>query len=551
MKRLPKPAKKKREKLDSLYPDDLWSKPKNKIRLGLAALLFFTLIIYSPSIKNEILYGWDDGLYISDSFVTNFSLASIGHFFSSYYLGMFQPLAVLTLSLDYQAAGTAPSLYHLTNLLLHMINIVLVFYFTRRLCGKIEVAAIVTFLFAAHPMHVEAVAWIAARSTLLFTVFFVSSLIFYLKYLEEKRMKFIILTFLFFVLSVFTKSMAVSLPFILIIIDYYKARKITWGSVFEKVPFLAGSIVIGIVSVQAAASYGHISSLSESYSVFDRIFLLSYGIVYYIYKAILPVSLTAIAGYPFKHGNALPVLYYLAGIVIILVIFLVIRMKQSKKELLFGLLFFLFTISPVLPFVWSRLFITAERYSYLTFIGLYFIFAIAVMKLIDSKGEKLLKARSWIIAFIVILFAYYSIATFERTKTWKSTLILLTDIVEKKFSQEENVSAACYYRGNYYDSQQNYQAALDDYDRAIKLDSRYVLAYNNRGIVKGTMGNYQAAISDFTKAIELDPFYGDSFFNRGLAYYQLRQNDKACADWKVAYGRGFLNARKFIDDYCR
>jgi len=167
-----------------------------KIRLiSLTVILLFTIIIFSNSINNEILFGWDDGEYITNDDIQNFNFRE---FFTTYYLGMYQPLAVLSLSINYTLSQANPTPYHTTNLLLHLINIGLVFLLFSRFTKRIEVTIIVTLLFAIHPMHVEAVSWIATRSNGLYSVFYLASLIFYLKFLRNKTVINILFIFSWF-----------------------------------------------------------------------------------------------------------------------------------------------------------------------------------------------------------------------------------------------------------------------------------------------------------------------------------------------------------------
>ena len=224
----------------------------------LAAILLVTTFIYLPSLDNKVLYGWDDGVYLEDQHVKNLDGKSVGHFFSDFYLGMYQPLAVLSLSIDYEIYQEKATGYHFTNLLFHLLNIFLSFFFIYFLTKKRNIALIVALLFAVHPMHVEAVSWIAARSTLLFSLFYLSALVFYLRYLDQGKWNKLAITFLFFVLACFTKSMAVTLPLVLLLLDYFRERKFKPVTLIEKIPFVAVSIVFGIVTIKAAASYGHI-----------------------------------------------------------------------------------------------------------------------------------------------------------------------------------------------------------------------------------------------------------------------------------------------------
>ncbi len=539
-----------RQKSKELLSGQEKSKIRNRIFIILGIILLGTFLIYIPALKNTILYGWDDGIYTEDSFIRMLSWASISHFFSNYYLGMYQPLALLSMALNDGAGKSSVNYLHFTNILLHLINIVLAFYFIYLLTGNLNIATVVALLFGIHPMEVEAVAWIAARSTLLFTSFYLLALLFYLRSFKHKKYINLFLTFLFFLLSAFSKSMAVTFPMVLILLDYYKGRKIDRKLVLEKIPFFAVSIIFGIISIKAAENYSHITSLSADYNIIDRIFLLSYGLVFYIFKLIIPLKLSAIYAYPEKVNSFLPWEYYGSFILLVSFILLIIKAKKNRKDLIFGSMFFVLTISIVLPFYWSRIFIAAERYSYLTYIGLYFIIGVYLARLIEGKRLIIRKIKPYLLGLAGILFVFYAITTNRRTKVWKDTKLLLTNIIDQR-SSGPTLSAAYFYRGNYHDMLDEFDSALTDYNRAIEINPNYVLAYNNRGIIKGVNKDYEAAIADFTKAIALKPDYPDPYYNRGLSYLQLQEMDKACSDWKKSASLGSSQAQKFIDQYCR
>lgn len=515
----------------------------------LGAILVLTVFVYMPSMQNGILYGWDDGLYLEDEHLRKFDGGSVGHFFTEYYLGMYQPLSVLSLAIDKQLFGDNSSGYHVTNLLLHLLNIVLAFFFFHFLTRKKYLPLLVALLFAIHPMHVEAVGWIAARSSMLFTVFYLASLVFYLRYLEKQKWIKLVLVFLWFSLACFAKSMAVTLPLILLLIDHFKGRKITRDVILEKVPLLILSIVFGIISIRAAGTYGHIENLSSQYTMVDRFFLLTYGMAFYLYKALVPVNLSAIYSYPIKVNGLLPVIHYLSPLVVLGLGFLVIYVKKIRKEMIFGLLFFLLAISLVLPFYWSRIFITAERYSYLTYLGIYFILATGISQLYNRDFYRLKKYRPYVSAGLILILILYVTATVQRTKAWKDTGILLTDVIEKPHDPATH-SYAYFYRANYMDMMMEFDKALADYNEAIRLNPDFVLAYNNRGIVKGMDRDFAGAEEDFTQAIELRPDYADAWYNRGLANHQLGNFSQACDDWKKADELGSPSALKFIQQNC-
>jgi hypothetical protein len=521
-------------------------KKSRNYRLALWIILAAAFVIYSRSITNEILYGWDDGLYLQDPAVTEFN---IGQIFSNYQLGMYQPVGVLTIAINYAISGDKPAMYHLTNILLHLLNIFLAYLLFSKFTGRRDLALIIAGLMAIHPMHVEAVSWMAARSTLLFTTFYLLALWYYVKFMEGKSWKMYGLTLLFFILSLFTKSMAVTLPVVLILFDIYKKQKFDSRALFEKLPFFALSVVFGIVAIAASRSLGHITELNQDFSIIDRLFLLSYGVWFYLRMLVAPLNLSAIYSYPFKVDGMLPLEYYLSLAFILLIVFLMFVWKDKSKVLFSGLFFFLITIAPVLPFYWSRIFIVGERYSYLTYIGLFWILGEVALYIYYSRENIIKKLKPAFGAVAAALLIFLAVTTFSRQKEWKSTFVLLTDVVDGQ-TEKWDIASGFFYRGNFLEMVGQTQNALTDYNLAIKYNPDYTLAYNNRGIIYGMQGKFDKALENFNKTIELDPEYSNAWHNRGLAYYQLNQPDSACADWRKARELGFAKAGEMLGRYC-
>ncbi len=513
----------------------------------LFAILAFTAILYSGSIKNDILYGWDDGEYIDNTSIRQFDVSK---FFTTYYLGMYQPLAVLTLSINYQTARDNPVPYHATNLLIHLINIILVFYLFYRLAGRLDVATFISLLFAIHPMNVEAVGWIAARSTSLYAMFYLAALLSYIFYIKKKSISFLLLSFLFFVLSCFSKSMAMTLPVMFFVFDFYYGRKWKGRVLLEKIPFLIVSVVIGMVTINAAASFGHIRNLSVSYNLFDRILLFFYSVVFYLVKAVAPANLSAVYAYPAKSGFLLPWVYYFALFIFGIIILNIVILGKSKKRVLFGLMFFVVSIAPVLPLVWSRMLMLADRYTYIPYLGLYYILARIYIRFVESKREPIRKFAMFINTGLFVYILFLSVSTFEQTKVWKDTQTLMTDVIKKDRSNVD-VSVGYFFRGNVHDRKNEMQAALNDFTKAVELNPDYTMAYNNRGIIKGSTQDYPGALEDFNKAIELEPNYADAYYNRGNVHFYLKQIDGACRDWTRAADLGSEQAAKIKNKYCK
>ena len=186
--------------------------------------LAWTFLLYFRVISFEFI-NWDDNAYIyQNKDIKELTISSISKLFSSFYLGMYQPLTMLSFSLEYSFFGLNPSIFHADNLILHLFNVCLVFIFIRNLTGNSLSSFIVSLFFGIHPLHVESVAWISERKDVLYTFFYLLGLISYIQYLKVKETKFWILSIILFILSLLSKSAAVTFPLVLLLLHFYHQR---------------------------------------------------------------------------------------------------------------------------------------------------------------------------------------------------------------------------------------------------------------------------------------------------------------------------------------
>ncbi|NQY07882.1 MAG: hypothetical protein HRT68_17220, partial [Flavobacteriaceae bacterium] len=215
--------------------------------------LIITSIVLFPTLQNDWV-NWDDGEYVKDNLlIKELSFKSIQTAFETdHILGAYIPMVLVSWMIDYAIWGTNAYGYHLSNLLIHLSIIVLVFYLVNKMTNKTRMAFIVAILFAVHPMRVEAVAWITARKDLLYTFFFMLGLITYHKYnfsqFVKQKIIFFLLCLIFFSCSLFSKGTAVIFPFILILFDYLWKRNNYKRIVLEKVPFLIIAVFFTILA---------------------------------------------------------------------------------------------------------------------------------------------------------------------------------------------------------------------------------------------------------------------------------------------------------------
>lgn len=557
---------------------------KNKARKGsfnyrvlliICGIVLFTGLLYRNSLKGEFLSYDDTENVVNNPVIQQLSLETLPRFFLTSNLYMYTPVTFISYAFDYKMNGLNPFYFKLTNLLLHLINIILVYLFSMQILRKQNPAILLALLFAVHPVNVDSISWISGRSNLLSALFFLSTLLLYLIYLQKSKTAFLLLSLISFVLSLLSKSSGIMLPFALLFIDFLQKRKFTFRIILEKAPYLFISLLVGLLTIYFRTDSGNTQTMAE-YTLSDRIFMICFSIMVYIFRAISPVHLSEVYAYPVKTGGFLPFWYYLAPIVIVCAGLAIYRLKTLKRELVFGICFFLINIILTQVILLEDGFM-ANRYAYLPYIGLYFV----MVKVYDFYTLRSHKVKMYLSSTVFLLLLVFAFLSYQRSMVWTNTLTLFDHVIRQSpdaaFAYDNRGIAK--YTGNDPDG------ALADYDQAIKLNPKYAGAFYNRGIVFYAVQEYEKARIDYTKAIELNPRFASSYAARGilemdilkndslalkdynqaiginpafgLAYYnrgilELRMNDvsNACKDfWKVK-NLGYSKADELISHYC-
>ena len=522
-------------------------------------ILLITILAFSDSISNSFLTNWDDNTYIiNNPQVKDFSVNGIKNIFSSYQIGNYHPLTMLSYTIEYKLFGLNPKVFHFFNLLFHLINVWLVFRLMQLLSKRLEIAVIVAVLFAIHPMHVESVSWIAERKDVLYSMFYLLSLIFYVRYtlskyslqlptsnLQSRASKHYIVSIAFFTLSLLSKSMAVTLPVLLILIDYYLERKFEKKLIIDKLPFFLLSIVFGLIAIQSQSESGAIS-LAPQYLLFDRFFIAGHAIITYCFKLILPINLSAMYDYPTKINNLLPWEYYLSPFIIVILIWAFIKFSSNKKDVIFGITFFLATISLVIQFIPFGRALIADRYTYIPYIGLFFIIGRLYCRIIDNEIKLTAKIKPHLKNISIALAAILIIMTWQRNKVWTNGYTLFDDVIKKN----PNIGYAYFARAEAEDDMKKYPEAIADFTESIRLTPEFMDAYLNRGVIKYYIRDHVGAVADFDKAIELSPTNAAIYMNRAICKLDLNMRKEACDDFHKAASMNFESANKMIKKYC-
>jgi len=530
----------------------------------LAALVsLLTFIVYSFSLQNSFVVSWDDGTYIiNNPFISSFNKNFFKWAFFDFYASNWHPLTWISHALDYAAWGWNPLGHHLSNNLLHAANTsAVVVLVTKLMEARRETTAkkaasaflenrtilitggLTGLLFGLHPIHVESVAWISERKDLLCGLFFLLSILAYTKYVRHidnesvhKKLKlhFInkhyLLTLGFFVFALLSKPMAVSLPCVLLLLDWYPfSRNQSFKSLramfFEKIPFFTLSLISSILTILAQRA-GDAMGMMEFVPFSERALVAVKSLVAYLWKIILPVNL--IPFYPYPLNVSLFSLKYLSVSVLVLGITVACVIAVKKEKLFLSVwVYYVITLIPVLGIVQVGGQSMADRYTYLPSIGPFLIIALVVAWL----WKKVYTIKKWgmyfelvSLAAAIFLFIPVIYLTVNQISIWENS-ITLWDYVIKKGPVE--VPRAYYNRGYAYrDLGQPYKA-IEDFDKAIALNPVNYEAFNLRGLAFMDIGQFNKSIEDFNRSIAINPRYFEGYFNRGIAFSKLGFYDKA------------------------
>jgi len=519
----------------------------------LAIILAITFLAFANTLSYQFT-NWDDDRYIVlNPHIRDLSPSGIAAIFSSMDLNLYTPLTTLSFAVDYALWGLKPAGYHAVNLLLHLLNTWLVFLFCLRLSRSIVAAGIAACLFGVHPIHVESVAWITERKDLLFAFFALSAILLYDAYRQTPGNRAARWAgILMFLCSLLAKPQAVALPGGLLLMDCFRDNPFNVLQSLRRIwPFAALAVVLcGVTLYISVLNYDtgvYTYAYASTYAWWNRPFLATYGICFYIVKLILPFNLTATYACPPEINGMLPAVYYLAAFGMAGLFWATWRLWQRRKELAFGVIFFLFMLLPVIQIVPFGPVIVADRYAYMSSIG---IFLIAGWLVAENIKWCPAWRYGWGAAVIFVVLGL-ALMTHARNKVWADSITLFTDIIAKN----PHIALAYHNRGVALYQQGDYAGAEKDYNEAIRLSPRYVKAFLNRGILRARTQDAAGALSDYNTALALDPCYAEVYYNRGSLFDAQGDTDRALRDFNAAIrlnpqlewaraGRGVIRAER-------
>lgn len=542
-------------------------------------------IAFGQTLHHEFM-NYDDGPYVYSNprIASGLSLANLLWAFTHVHSANWHPLTTISHMLDCQLYDLQPWGHHLTNILLHAAAVILLFFALRELTinsrarpsgapkatdgpavrpYQVWASAFVAALFAIHPLRVESVAWVAERKDVLSGVFFMLTLLAYARYARSDRFSFGRYTtvLVFFALGLMCKPTLVTLPFVLLLLDYWPLRRVRdqWSVIrrliLEKIPlfvFSAASCVATILAQKEA--FAPIRAVP----VQERLANAVIAYVEYLGQAIYPAHLAVLYPYPEGGLSVAEVVLALLVLVTMSVIFFVWR--KTYPFALTGWLWFVGMLVPMIGIVQVGSQPRADRYTYLPEIGLYIMVTWGTMELLKNLRYKreVLAIAAFVVIGVFVTLSYFQTSYWLNSETlWRHTV----DVTSRNYIAQNNLAGTLLERGQLNDAMAHYREAFEikpevaqvqsnfgnallregnvdeaivHLQKALQIDPAYAEAYNHMGSALMKKGQAGEAIAHYQKAVQLNTSYADAYNNLGVAFLRSGQVDQAIADYKKA-----------------
>lgn len=476
--------------------------PRVSIVTALIIILAVVFLAYSPVLKADFVK-WDDDVHLLDNItIRSLDREHIQEMFTTTVNKIYIPLTNLSFALEYHFFGYNPFVYHLNNLLLHLGVTALVFAVGLRLSLSMIGAGAAALLFGIHPMHVESVAWVTERKDVLYAFFYMLAVLSYLRYLDKKALRALVLTTGLGALSMLAKPMALSLPLILLLLDWFKGRPLDWRVITEKIPV---SVLIAAITLITYLTHARVPGRG----IFEGALIWSWTFVFYLRQFVfsffsVPIYLLA---KPVSLSNPE---YALSVTAALLVIWSVVRFRRHRW-FLFATAYYFFSIFFLLRYDDVKdTNIVADRFMYLPSLGFCFLLGV----LVESLKRKFQGA---VVALgVVALMAVSSLKTYQLSQVWKDSLALW----QHQINVFPNQDAALNNLATVLRDEEQYQQAEKEYKRILRRKTQnpaMVLSASALEAVRKVnyiMGLYQ-------KAIEANPKSTDARYNLGKLYSDL------------------------------
>ena len=505
-----------------------------------AFLVVSTLSVYWQVAHHDFI-NLDDTSYVTENPLVQSGVTKKGLVWAltESHSANWHPLTWISHMLDCQLFGVKAGQHHLINLLFHIANSLLLFGVIRKMTGALWQSAFVAALFALHPLHVESVAWVAERKDVLSTFFWILCMWAYADYTKRPRIGQYFLVAIFLTLGLLAKPMVVTLPFVLLLLDYWPLDRLHLGQLkdkpksgfnklslsrllWEKIPLFVLSVASSILTFVVQKQGGGVAP-PDQFLVNIRIPNAFVSYVGYIGKMLWPGGLAVFYPYPeiiplWKSAGA--------GLLLFSLSILFIRAVRTRPYLIVGWLWYLGTLIPVIGLIQVGNQAMADRYTYIPLIGLFIIVAWSIPDVLERWRYR--QIALWISAGLLL--SALTVCTWLQVRHWKNSISLFKHalkVTENNYLAHNNLGTALIDDGRHTE-------AIQHYSEALRIKPRYPLAQYNLGNTKAEQGRYGEAIEHYTEAIRLAPGYFKAHNNlANMLLYQGRA-DKAIAHYLKA-----------------
>ena len=535
--------------------------PQRRMILLSVLLIVATVVLYYPA-ESHPFVNFDDNLYVTENahITSGLHWETVKWAFTTFDEGNWHPLTWLSHAADVHLYGLNPAGHHDTNLFLHVLNVVLLFWVLQQATGYIGRSAMVAALFAMHPINVETVVWIAERKNLLSMTFFLLALGAYRRYaLKPDAGRYAVIAFLY-ALGLMAKPQVITLPFVLLLWDYWPLRRLSFAGhrplgetgtadipertfsqlVREKLPLFALSALSAIITVKAQRA-GHAFRL---YPLSIRLENAVVAYASYVKKAFWPVDLAPMYPHP---GNAIATWQVLAALLFLVVAtVLAVAVGRRRRYLAVGWLWFLGMLVPMIGLVQVGTQAMADRYAYLPLVGLFIVICWSGAEWAEPRRI----SQAWLGGVSIAVLLVLAWVGHQQIAYWEDNIALWTrtlQVTRNNWVAEDNLggalmeqgkldaaiphfrTAAAIYPGDpvshldigfYEQEHKNWPQAIEQYQEVLNLTPSPKLrseTYNNLALIERDLGDYAAARDNFQRAVDTSPRYVGAWIGLGLA----------------------------------
>ena len=497
-------------------------------------LAVVTLALYNP-VNRHPFVNYDDDRYVTENphVLQGLSGDTIAWALTSTDQANWHPLTWMSHAVDVSLFRLNPAGHHLTSVVLHVVNVCLLFLLLMWATKRMGPSLFVAVLFAVHPINVESVAWVAERKNVLCTLFFFLTLWAYGWYVQKPNWNRYLAVFGLFAAGLASKPMVITLPLVLLLLDYWPLARVPgtaedkkrWSQlVLEKVPLFVLSAASAIITMHAQKTGGAVRSTAEfSFGIRIANAINAYGM--YLWKMLLPSHLAPLYPHP---GDSLPAWrVLLAGVVLVTITALVWKFRRHRY-LLVGWFFFLGTLVPVICLVQVGEAAMADRYGYIPLIGVFVMIGFGAADLSQQKKGGVIASLAAATALIALSFATYRQIGYwhSNQELWSHTLAVTTN----NFVAEDNLGGALILEGREEEARAHFESAA-------RINPRDPMSHSNLGTYYETHNQIPEAVKEYEAAIAMtsDPgLLAQTYANLGAAYRGLGDDEHAQSSYKQA-----------------